>query len=390
VLARSPAVYPDEASLGPFLAIAPATSAPPFGTAGRDAAMREFFADERTSAYEPLYDTALQVVGRPQNPYAAVVALEAWFRQGGDFEYEENPPASRGIPPLVAFVTDHKSGYCQHFAGAMALMLRYLGIPARVGAGFATGRFDAEDREWTVADTNAHTWVEAWFAGYGWLPFDPTPGRGRLRGSYTASSLFFDVPGAARAFGVGAAALGLEVLRNRLSDGGPNAANDRVRGLDPGGLEATGETTAASDDGGGGGSLIALLLLVVAALTACLWLVKLVRRHVRYLTRDPRRLAGAVRLDLVDYLVDQRVPVSSSATPTELGRDLERGVGIAGDRIAAALAAARYGPEADAESAVRQARRELRTVRRALRRRLGTKARARGLLSLRSLGLGSA
>jgi protein-glutamine gamma-glutamyltransferase len=389
-LARSQAVYPDEASLGPFLAIAPATSAPPFRTAGRDEAMREFFADNRTSAYEPLYDTALEVVGRPRNPYAAVVALEAWFRQGGDFRYDENPPTTGGVPPLVAFVTDHKRGYCQHFAGAMALMLRYLGIPARVGAGFATGRFDAEDREWTVADTNAHTWVEAWFAGYGWLPFDPTPGRGRLRGSYTASSLFFDVSGAAGAFSVGAAALGLEILRDRFGDGGPNAANDRVRGLDPGGLAATDETSAASGDGGAEGSLIALLLIVVAALTAGLWLLKLVRRHVRYLTRDSRRLAGAVRLDLVDYLVDQRVPVSSSATPTELGRELELEVGVAGDRLAAALAAARYGPEADAETAARRARRELRAVRRALRRRLGTRARARGLLSLRSLGLGSA
>jgi Transglutaminase-like superfamily len=352
--------------------------------------MREFFADNRTSAYEPLYDTALEVVGRPRNPYAAVVALEAWFRQGGDFRYDENPPTTGGVPPLVAFVTDHKRGYCQHFAGAMALMLRYLGIPARVGAGFATGRFDAEDREWTVADTNAHTWVEAWFAGYGWLPFDPTPGRGRLRGSYTASSLFFDVSGAAGAFSVGAAALGLEILRGRFGDGGPNAANDRVRGLDPGGLAATDETSAASGDGGAEGSLIALLLIVVAALTAGLWLLKLVRRHVRYLTRDSRRLAGAVRLDLVDYLVDQRVPVSSSATPTELGRELELEVGVAGDRLAAALAAARYGPEADAETAARRARRELRAVRRALRRRLGTRARARGLLSLRSLGLGSA
>jgi transglutaminase-like putative cysteine protease len=386
-LARSPAVYPDEA-LQRYLATGFGVSMPPFGAPGRDETVQELFRrDEDARVYKPLYDTALEVVGRPRNPYAAVVALEAWFRQGADFIYDENPPAGAGVPPLVAFVNGHRRGYCQQFAGAMALMLRYLGIPARVGAGFTTGRYDAEDRTWTVSDTNAHTWVEVWFAGYGWLPFDPTPGRGRLRGSYTSSSFFFDASGATSAFGVGAAALGLEILRSRLSDGGRNAANDRARRFDPGGA---GDGRATAEDGGSGGSLIALLLLLAAALTAGLWLLKLVRRHLRYLTRDPRRLAGAARLDLVDYLVDQRLPVSSSVTPAELSRQLEREVGIPGHRLAEALAAARYGPAVGADDAAQRARRELRAVRRRLRRRLGTGARLRGLLSLRSLGLGSA
>ena len=389
-LAASPAAYPDEVEGDQYLGTGFGTSAPPFGTRGRDGAMRQIFSDDDARAYEPLYDTALEVAGRPRNPYAAAVALEAWFRQSGDFRYDETPPARPGVAPLVAFVDDHRRGYCQHFAGAMALMLRYLGIPARVGAGFTSGQYDTEDREWTVSDTNAHTWVEVWFAGYGWLPFDPTPGRGRLRGEYSASSLFFDVNGAAGAFGVGAASLGLDILRDRLTDGGPNAANDRVRGLDPGAGAAAEGQSAPSDDGRGGGSLVALLLAVAGALTAGLWLLKLVRRRLRYLTHDPRRLAGAVRLDLVDYLVDQRVRVSSSATPAELGRELERGIGVEGDRLASALAAARYGPEGEAEAAAKRARRELREVRRRLRRRLSTRARLRGLLSLRSLGFGSA
>ena len=385
-LANSPAVYPNEVVGGQLLGTG-FGPAPPFGTPGREEAMRELFSEDDARVYQPLYDAALRAVGQPRNPYAAAVALEAWFREGGDFTYDERPPARPGVPPLVAFVNDHRRGYCQHFAGAMALMLRYLGIPARVAAGFTTGRYDAEEGVWTVADTNAHTWVEVWFAGYGWLPFDPTPGRGRLRGSYTASSFTFDVSGATGAFGVGAAALGLDVLRDRLSDGGPNAANDRVRGLDPGGQAATGQPS--NGRGRSGGSLIALLLLVAAVLTVGLWLLKLVRRHLRYLTNDPRRLAGAVRLDLVDYLVDQGVRISSSATPAELARELERRVGIAGDRLAEALAAARYGPEDQAQAAARHARRELRAVRRRLRRHLGTGTRLRGLVSLRSLGLGS-
>ena len=61
-------------------------------------------------------------------------------------------------------------------------MLRYLGIPSRVAAGFTSGRYDGKSREWTVTDRDAHTWVEVWFRGWGWLPFDPTPSRSGLAG----------------------------------------------------------------------------------------------------------------------------------------------------------------------------------------------------------------
>jgi transglutaminase-like putative cysteine protease len=389
-LARSKPIYPDDVYGGSYLGIGSIRGpAPPFGTPERAAAMRELFQDPQIAAYRRLNNTARRVVGRPRNPYAATVALEAWFRSGARFRYDEHPPASRSLPPLVAFVEKNRRGYCQHFAGAMALMLRYLGIPARVGAGFTTGRYNATNGEWTVADTNAHTWVEVWFNGYGWLPFDPTPGRGRLRGSYTSSSLFFDVSGATSAFGAAAGVLGFDILRTEFG----NLGGDRStgpRGLDPGGRAPARDPGASTTGGGGGGgSLIGLLALIGAALTAGLWLLKLGRRRLRYLTQDPRRLAGAVRFELVDYLVDQRLPVSASATPSEVGAQLDRSLGIRGDRLADALSAARYGPEDESAAAAAQARKELRTVRRGLRRSLGSWARLRGLLSLRSLGFGS-
>jgi hypothetical protein len=270
----------------------------------------------------------------------------------------------------------------------MALMLRYLGIPARVAAGFTTGRFNQDAAEWTVADTNAHTWVEVWFDGYGWLPFDPTPGRGRLRGSYTASSLFFDADGATAAFaGVAAAALGLDILRSR-ADGGP--PDDRVRGADPG-VEsdaAANRPTAASDDRNDVRLLAILLLAAVGALTA-LWAVKTARRRLRYLTRDSRRVAAAVRAELVDYLADQNIGMPPSATPTELSAGVRDNLRVDAHRLAGALGAARFGPADEAEDAVGAARKELRIVLRAIRRRLGARARLRGLLSLRSFGLRS-
>src|SRR5207248_1566510 len=95
-----------------------------------------------------------------------------WFRVRGGFTYSNRPPTTSG-PPLVGFVTRTRAGYCQHFAGAMALMLRYLGIPARVAVGFSSGRYDAKRGVWTVTDHDAHAWVETWFRGYGWQPASP-------------------------------------------------------------------------------------------------------------------------------------------------------------------------------------------------------------------------
>ena len=123
---------------------------PPFGRAGREAAVWSLFNDPSYSYFVPyqrLYQVARRVVGAPRSPYEAVLALEAWFRQKGGFRYVEQPPDVGGRPPLVAFVTLTKAGYCQHYAGAMAVMLRMLGIPARVAVGFTSGTYDG--KKWT-------------------------------------------------------------------------------------------------------------------------------------------------------------------------------------------------------------------------------------------------
>ena len=84
------------------------------------------------TSYRPLWKSARRVAGSAATPYHAVLSLESWFRQRGGYTYDEQPPRPAG-PPLVAFVTGTKAGYCQHFAGAMAVMLRMLGIPSRRG-----------------------------------------------------------------------------------------------------------------------------------------------------------------------------------------------------------------------------------------------------------------
>ena len=124
------------------------------------------------------------------------------------------------MPPLVEFVTRTHRGYCQHFAGAMALMLRYLGIPARVGAGFTSGSYDADKRRWKVTDHDAHTWVEVWFRGFGWLPFDPTPGRGDLDGAYSAASVGFNAAAVSAAIAAGLDAADYKLDTERFDRGG--------------------------------------------------------------------------------------------------------------------------------------------------------------------------
>ena len=72
-----------------------------------------------------------------------------------------------------------RRGYCQQFSGVMALMLRMGGVPARVASGFSPGSYNSERKDYVVRDTDAHSWVEAYFPPYGWITFDPTPGRRR-------------------------------------------------------------------------------------------------------------------------------------------------------------------------------------------------------------------
>jgi len=197
-LVRIPATYPRQLTTpGRELELDARVNVPPFSAPGREQRMFALLTG-RLQPYAELYDRARQVAGQTRSPYAAAVALERWFRVTGGFTYSEQPGTTPGLPPLVGFVVQTRSGYCQHFAGAMALMLRLLGIPARVAAGFVPGHYD--NGTWTVTDHDAHTWVEVWFPRYGWLAFDPTPGRGRLSGSYSSTSVGFDPSAAAKLF----------------------------------------------------------------------------------------------------------------------------------------------------------------------------------------------
>jgi transglutaminase-like putative cysteine protease len=121
-----------------------------------------------------LYRLNASIVAGATDPYRIALAVESYLRT--KYTYSLTPPQPAAISPYAAFLFRTKSGYCQHFAGAMATLLRFNGIPARVAVGFTTGQKVA-DGTYIVTRNDAHAWVEAYFPGIGWVPFDPTPGR---------------------------------------------------------------------------------------------------------------------------------------------------------------------------------------------------------------------
>ncbi len=128
----------------------------------------------RAAEFADVYALNERIVGDATDPYDVTLRIERYLRNG--YSYTLDVPASDYASPISAFLFDTRAGYCQHFAGAMALLLRLNGVPARVAVGFVTGE---EVSTWTyqVSTNEAHAWVEAYFTDIGWLPFDPTPGR---------------------------------------------------------------------------------------------------------------------------------------------------------------------------------------------------------------------
>jgi transglutaminase-like putative cysteine protease len=102
-----------------------------------------------------------------------VVRVEQFLLGGGRFRYTTRLPVP-SPQPVVDFLLRTHTGDCEHFAGAAALLLRLAGVPARVVVGFATGR-QTGPRQYTIRDLDAHDWIEVYFPGEGWVPFNPTP-----------------------------------------------------------------------------------------------------------------------------------------------------------------------------------------------------------------------
>ena len=118
---------------------------------------------------------AQQVTQGATNPYDQATAIERYLRDTANYTYTLKPyDPPTDMDPIEYFLFVSKQGYCEYFASAMGDMLRSLGIPTRLVNGYGPGTFDEHIGKYVVREADAHTWVEAYFPTYGWIPFEPT------------------------------------------------------------------------------------------------------------------------------------------------------------------------------------------------------------------------
>jgi transglutaminase-like putative cysteine protease len=178
------------------------------------------------SRYARTWALSQRLKAESATPAAYVRRVQEYLSDG--FGYSETP--TRSAVPLDTFLFDEKAGYCQQFSGAMALLLRMGGIPARIAAGFSPGTRDEKRGEMVVRDIDAHSWVEAYFPEIGWVTFDPTPAESPARGREAEEEAAAIAPG--------------------TSSDAPTPAVSEGRPF-PGGAEAGGAAALVEGDGGG-------------------------------------------------------------------------------------------------------------------------------------------
>ncbi len=118
-------------------------------------------------------DLARSLTQGLDNNYDRAVAIEEFFHN--EFEYTLDLPRSAREATLEYFLFDRMAGHCEYFSTAMVVLLRTMGIHAREVNGFLGGQWNEFGQYLAVTQNEAHSWVEVWFPGYGWVPFDPTP-----------------------------------------------------------------------------------------------------------------------------------------------------------------------------------------------------------------------
>jgi transglutaminase-like putative cysteine protease len=137
---------------------------------------------------ERVHQLALQLTTPEQDPYDKAVAVESYLRSMPYTLDLPPPPSNRDA--VDYFLFDAKTGYCDYFASSMAVMLRSVGVPARVVSGYATGERQ-DDGTFLVKDSNSHSWTEVYLPPYGWIPFEPSgswPRFERGQGNTSAST----------------------------------------------------------------------------------------------------------------------------------------------------------------------------------------------------------
>ena len=288
-----------------------------------------------TDAREAVVSEAQRVTADGRSDYHRALLLQDYFRLDGGFRYDLDVHSGHGIDSLEEFLFDVRAGYCQQFASAYAAMARSVGLPTRVAVGFTWGDWDPGRGElgaYVVRGEHAHAWPEVYFAGTGWVRFEPTPGRG-APGDFAITGHVANQAGLHPAGGAGSlqqdgapapATGGIDESGSAglagLSDGREDAGSD-FSGVP----DRVGETGSDGSAGAGVPRPVAVAAVVVAAVALVFGSVPLLRRLRR--RRSRARLSGSPAglieewwSDAVEALALARLSPRPFETPIETAR----------------------------------------------------------------------
>ena len=282
---------------------------------------------------------AREVTAGAATHYEQALALQTFFRETGGFTYSTDVPSGQSTSAIDNFLQDRR-GYCEQFSGAFAAMARSLGIPSRVAVGYTWGEEDpASPGTFQVLGRNAHAWPEVYLGEYGWVPFEPTPGRGNPDAEgYTG------VPGSQDDSAAGAA-----TTTTTAAEAGSSTTTT---------APVVGDETASSTVGrtGSGPDLgtTALRGVVLLAIAAGLYLVAVPgtlavhrRRRRTRASGSPAAEVGVSWAEATETLSAAGVRPRPDETHAEVADRASEAVPSAGGamaRLASAADAAAYGP----------------------------------------------
>ncbi len=302
------------------------------------------------------------VIGGAVSSYDRALAIQRYFRtpaNGFRYDLTSSSPTPDDPDPLSSFLHG-KRGFCEQYATAMAVMLRQAGVPSRVAVGFTPGTKLTGRNTYQVTTSDAHAWPEAWFAGLGWIRFEPTPSLART--VVPDYSLLPTDPGG-------------QVTPPLPATGQTPTASSAPNGKSPDKLLGNGADapagSAATGRGSGGhlGVPTPLLVLASIALLAALPAVAhAVRRRRRWRVGGPLVAWRQVQDDATDVRHRWRPADSPRAAAARLlaARALPPDAAAALSRIAVATERARYARPGAVDDADRTLEADTRTVRTAL------------------------
>jgi transglutaminase-like putative cysteine protease len=313
-------------------------------------------------------------VAGADTPFEQVQAIQNYLTSP-QFTYDETVSGAHDIGSLLRFLGESRRGFCQQFATAMAVLLRTLRIPARVAVGFTPGTWDPSIGAFRVSTVNAHAWVEVWFPGYGWLPFEPTPSRiNPITERITTRTEFCDRRANAEhpRCQEGANPPGIQRPRDR------QPADVRIPEIAPGGGAGAGVPAARSPRFLVGLGVAALVALVGALVPLAKMLLR--RRRLRRAATAGERVLATYRV-FTGRAADLGMGRGAHETPLEYAARLRRDAGADGhlERLTETMDLAAYSLVPMTAAAAREAQEDARAALKELRRDVPLLRRVAGL-----------